>query len=320
MSKYNEEERGTEEDLYERFWIGFRQYQEQSKTPFPFTYSDSRWVKRSLGRTGADLELRIVKKTRYIAAQIRLTGPDAPERFNDLLKRRAETESMIGLSLEWSDESSDNLRTITLRDDFDPREMDRWTWAYRWIIDQATVFYDVFEPFITSSHVQPSLSLTVAADGEVGAELASTARTMAKDGYFSPATLHDERERRLREIVQRRGQPEFRNELIVAYNGRCAVTGCDAIAALEAAHIVPYCGPDSNHVTNGLLLRSDIHVIFDLGLLGIQPEKLTIGLTPVLQSTSYAELHGKQLALPAISGIRPNKLALIQRWQEFRAQ
>src|SRR5262245_42509124 len=38
-------------------------------------------------------------------------------------------------------------------------------------------------------------------------------------------------------INERRGQPKFREKLLSAYGGRCAVTGCDAEAALEAAHI-----------------------------------------------------------------------------------
>ena len=47
---------------------------------------------------------------------------------------------------------------------------------------------------------------------------------------------------------------------------------------LEAAHISPYRGEDDNHVENGLLLRSDIHTLFDLDLLGIDPERLRVVL------------------------------------------
>ncbi len=49
--------------------------------------------------------------------------------------------------------------------------------------------------------------------------------------------------------------------LLKAYSGRCAVTGCDAEPALEAAHLRPYKGPESNTAANGLLLRSDIHTL-----------------------------------------------------------
>jgi hypothetical protein len=57
----------------------------------------------------------------------------------------------------------------------------------------------------------------------------------------------------------------------LSYQGRCAVTSCDAGAALEGAHLRPYRGPESNDVTNGLLLRADIHTLFDLRLLAPDP-------------------------------------------------
>ncbi|WP_200883691.1 HNH endonuclease [Archangium violaceum] len=64
----------------------------------------------------------------------------------------------------------------------------------------------------------------------------------------------------------------------VAYGGRCALTDCEEPRVLEAAHIFPYHGPQTNHVTNGLLLRADLHVLFDLGLL--RTEKLRSPLYP----------------------------------------
>ena len=105
--------------------------------------------------------------------------------------------------------------------------------------------------------------------------------------------------------------------MIVAYGGRCAVTGCDAVAALEAAHIVPYTGPQSNHVTNGLLLRADIHTLFDIDLIGIHPEKLAILVAPAIQATVYAGLRGRKLSLPAKPANSPNHEALVARWKRF---
>jgi hypothetical protein len=87
-----------------------------------------------------------------------------------------------------------------------------------------------------------------------------------------------------------------------AYGGRCAVTGCDAVAALEASHIVPYCGPQSHHVTNGLLLRADLHTLFDLDLMGIDPDTMTVALAPAIKGTTYSEFQGRRLTLPAASG------------------
>ena len=134
------------------------------------------------------------------------------------------------------------------------------------------------------------------------------------------AGANDEIERVLRQIVQRRGQPEFRERVLAAYGGLCAITGCDAKAALEAAHIEPYRGPSSNVVTNGLLLRSDIHTLFDLGLIAVVPDKLTIKLAQELKKTAYGELNGKRLRLPKAPKHRPSAKALTRRWKWFIGQ
>ncbi|WP_169719739.1 HNH endonuclease, partial [Novosphingobium acidiphilum] len=62
-----------------------------------------------------------------------------------------------------------------------------------------------------------------------------------------------------------------------AYDGKCAVTSCAIEPLLEAAHIHPYLGPKTNHVTNGMLLRADIHTLFDLGLLAIAADHRLLG-------------------------------------------
>jgi hypothetical protein len=154
-------------------------------------------------------------------------------------------------------------------------------------------------------------------DGRFAEDLTATASKTNDEGYFFPGDLQDERKRWLREIVERRGQPDFRKKLIESYQGRCAVTGCNALAALEAAHIIPYCGPKSDHTSNGLLLRADIHALFDLDLIGIHPETLEVALGPELKNTSYRELEGKTLSVPTHTSSRPNTTALRERWCEF---
>lgn len=115
--------------------------------------------------------------------------------------------------------------------------------------------------------------------------------------------------------MRRRGQPEFRRRLIAAYSGRCAISGCDAVEALEAAHLLPYRGPDTNAVENGLLLRADLHTLFDLGLIAIDPETMGVLLTPALVSTSYGDLAGKSLLVPSAPKLRPSMEALRLRRQ-----
>jgi predicted restriction endonuclease len=158
----------------------------------------------------------------------------------------------------------------------------------------------------------------VASDGEANNEVASAMTEIESTDYFSPANLKDERQRRVTEIVERRGQPEFRRKLVAAYDGVCAVTRCDAVAALEAAHIKPYCGPESDHVTNGLLLRADIHTLFDLDLIGIHPDTFEVALAPILKTTQFSALDGQRIADPVKPFYAPNREALIERWREFR--
>ncbi|MFM7606242.1 MAG: HNH endonuclease, partial [Prosthecobacter sp.] len=89
---------------------------------------------------------------------------------------------------------------------------------------------------------------------------------------------NDQREAVVQAIKLRRGQAVFRNRLIEAYDGKCVVTGCEVLAVLEAAHIKPYRGLKDNAVQNGLLLRADIHTLFDLNLLAINPATQTVEL------------------------------------------
>ena len=129
---------------------------------------------------------------------------------------------------------------------------------------------------------------------------------------------YDARLRVYRQIVARSGQPGFRVALLEVYQGRCAITGCDAPAALEAAHLRPYRGPDSNTVTNGLLLRADIHTLLDLRLLAPDPVTRTITVSKLLAGTQYEALTTCQLADPAAAWQRPDQDALEITWQDFR--
>jgi hypothetical protein len=116
-------------------------------------------------------------------------------------------------------------------------------------------------------------------------------------------------------IRSRRGPEEFRARLLAAYGGRCAVTGCDAEAALEAAFIVGNAETGPQEVTNGLLLRSDVHTLFDLNLIRIHPRTRKIFVTDALKTGAYAKLMARQLRVPEKQEDRPSAAALQQRWE-----
>jgi hypothetical protein len=128
-------------------------------------------------------------------------------------------------------------------------------------------------------------------------------------GAFDPSSIEDARERVMGSIVRRRGQHAFREALIQRYEGRCLVTGCDVVAVLEAAHIVPYQGEETNHPENGLLLRADIHTLFDLGLLAVD-EDFRVVVHSSLHGSSHGVLHGQRLLLPEDPQRLPSLAAL----------
>ncbi|MDG9817164.1 HNH endonuclease [Pseudomonas putida] len=138
-------------------------------------------------------------------------------------------------------------------------------------------------------------------------------RQLDNQGDFNPNDLRDARTRVLSSIVRRRGQPQFRKQLLEAYQGRCAVTACPLQQVLEAAHIHPYLGAETNVVSNGLLLRTDLHTLFDLGLWWINPVSLRIEISEVLMGGEYGSIEGRSLALPKNESEHPSRAAL-----EFR--
>jgi hypothetical protein len=133
-----------------------------------------------------------------------------------------------------------------------------------------------------------------------------------------PCDDYDARQRAVRQIVSRRGQSDFRRALIEAYRGRCAITDCDAVAALEAAHLRPYRGPESNIVSNGLLLRADIHTLLDLGLLAVDPDSRTVAISKRLAGTWYEEICGKRLTDPMVASQRPTRATFDVMWHNFQ--
>jgi hypothetical protein len=142
-------------------------------------------------------------------------------------------------------------------------------------------------------------------------------RTGSNDGVDYLPKEGDWRQLIERQIRERRGQRPFRDALRKRYGDRCLVTGCEVLAVLEAAHIKPYRGEDDNHPENGLLLRADIHTLFDLDLIGIEPDRLQVELHPDLaDDKEYAKLAGKTLGCGRER--QPSQNALKLRYEQFQ--
>ncbi|WP_026183917.1 HNH endonuclease [Desulfitobacterium hafniense] len=97
----------------------------------------------------------------------------------------------------------------------------------------------------------------------------------------------------------RLGQGAFRVMVTEAYHRRCAVTGEKTLPVLEAAHIKPYSLEGSHETNNGLLLRKDLHTLFDRGYITIT-EDCHIEVSKRIKEDygngkEYYALHGKKL-------------------------
>lgn len=128
--------------------------------------------------------------------------------------------------------------------------------------------------------------------------MAEARREVASGSEDPVDSDYDGRVKALRTVAVREGQPGFRADLIAIYEGHCAVTGCAVVEILEAAHIKPYRGAHSNRVDNGLLLRADIHTLFDKGLLWVDADGC-VRVSKQISESEYGELSGKALRLPS---------------------
>jgi putative restriction endonuclease len=115
-------------------------------------------------------------------------------------------------------------------------------------------------------------------------------------------------------VRPRLGQGTFRVMVTDAYQRRCVITAERTLPALEAAHIRPFAEGGSHEPTNGLLLRRDIHALFDSGYVTVAPD-LRFNVSRRIKEEfengrQYYELHGKPIAPPVSPNWRPDSASL----------
>ena len=108
----------------------------------------------------------------------------------------------------------------------------------------------------------------------------------------------------------RLGQGSFQAAILDAYARRCAITGERVLPVLEAAHIVPYGEGGEHRVDNGLLLRRDLHALFERGYLTVARD-LDVVVSQRLKEEfhngdEYLAMAGRKLSLPSRPEDRPN--------------
>jgi putative restriction endonuclease len=111
-------------------------------------------------------------------------------------------------------------------------------------------------------------------------------------------------------ILPRLGQGSFRVIVTDAYQRRCAITGEKTLPALEAAHVKPFSESGPHAVNNGLLLRSDIHRLFDSGYVTITTRHHFEVSNRIREEfdngEAYRALHGQKIWVPPAPGFQPD--------------
>lgn len=114
------------------------------------------------------------------------------------------------------------------------------------------------------------------------------------------------------------GQGAFRKRLLADQDELCAFTGPAPAIALEAAHLYSYAQSGEHHEYGGLLLRRDIHRLFDVGEIAVDPATDTLDIgAGLLAYPMYADLQGKPVAVP----LRPeHRTWLRAHWSLHRSE
>ncbi len=151
-------------------------------------------------------------------------------------------------------------------------------------------------------------------DEEVGkqlwVEVELRLRSRALPLQEPPMAVGDGRFGQPQTVLPRLGQGAFRVIVTDVYKRQCALTNSHVLHVLEAAHIQPYSEGGTHNPTNGLLLRQDVHTLFDRGYLTVTPD-YAVEVSRRLKDEfdngkEYYALHGKRILLPDAPAYRPS--------------
>lgn len=116
-------------------------------------------------------------------------------------------------------------------------------------------------------------------------------------------------------VLPRLGQRSFRVAVLDSYGRRCAITNEKTLPALEAAHIRDYRDVQEHSLTNGILLRADVHNLFDMGYVTVSPDHRFLVSRRIKEEfkngRDYYALHGSAIRLPQNPAHRPEPGALV---------
>lgn len=123
---------------------------------------------------------------------------------------------------------------------------------------------------------------------------------------FLPGVFGSPENDKFSQQLIRPNQQMFRVMLLSTYQRTCAITQSQVTQVLDAAHIQPYAYEKIDKVHNGLLLRTDVHRLFDNGLIGVNPNHMEAVLSPRLIGSEYEDLAGRSVSLPDSQQFHPS--------------
>jgi putative restriction endonuclease len=143
------------------------------------------------------------------------------------------------------------------------------------------------------------------------------ARSSPHPARLAESTSNSDRYGATQLVRPRLGQGSFRIAVTLAYERACAVTTEHSLPVLEASHIRPYAEGGHHTVSNGLLLRRDIHSLFDLGYVTVNADDHRFEVSKRLKEEwengrIYYDMRGRKIATPKREEDRPDRALL--RW------
>ncbi|WPO88947.1 HNH endonuclease [Chryseobacterium sp. HR92] len=130
--------------------------------------------------------------------------------------------------------------------------------------------------------------------------------------------INDERENNSQSTKNgRKGQEQFKSTILKVYKNKCCISNCNIPELLDVAHIQEYRNVYSNHPMNGILLRADLHRLFDNGLIKID-ENYICHTSSLLNESEYSIFNGIRINIPENLNKRPSLDALNYKNKNFR--
>jgi hypothetical protein len=160
----------------------------------------------------------------------------------------------------------------------------RWDWKLTELLQSHPIPYSAYKQRVPISVRKANTNTQFVLDNWLKKKYPRTRKSPPAKVKFKTA-----------EVQVRQGQPEFRLALLALYDHRCVISGCTTRDALQAAHIKSVSGGGSHSTRNGLILRADLHNLFDRGLITID-EKGYVHVDSVIKDLEYQSFHGRKLS------------------------